>query len=134
MAAERVGVASSKLGCANSPSVSVSPICTLTIPNILLLRLHEEGNGYVAGVNSCIDGELLTLGTSCSRIETALRKAASKLIIRKKNCKGSRDRQQLKEGTTYVLVGKEETVSNKALHEELERKEVCKSVSKMHYY
>ena len=85
-------------------------MCTLVIPNSLLLHLHEDGNGYIQGVNSCISGHLVSLNPSCSRIESALRRIAGKLVTKRRNCKGSHARQKLKDGNTNLLVGDGETV------------------------
>ena len=96
-------------------------MCTLVIPNSLLFHLHEEGNGYIRGINSCISGHLVSLNPSCSRIESALRRIAGKLVTKRKNCKGSRDRQRLKDGNTNLLVGDGETINIQIV---LERAEV----------
>ena len=93
-------------------------MCTLVIPNSLLFHLHEEGNG---GINSCMSGHLVSLNPSCSRIESALRRIAGKLVTKRKNCKGSRDRQRLKDGNTNLLVGDGETMNIQIV---LERAEV----------
>ncbi|CAI8041709.1 hypothetical protein GBAR_LOCUS23150 [Geodia barretti] len=78
--AERVGVAGAELAGTTALSAFLgSPLCTLVLPNALLLRLYEEGKGYTAGVNTCISGQLLTLDSTCTRIETSIRKAASRL-------------------------------------------------------
>ncbi|CAI7996049.1 hypothetical protein GBAR_LOCUS1807, partial [Geodia barretti] len=60
---------------------------------------------------------------TCTRIETAIRKAASRLHRRKRRCKGSRERDRLRDGETYVLVGEGETIQVRGLQEELQRKE-----------
>lgn len=129
--AERVGVAGAELaGTTATSTFAGSPLCTLVLPNALLLRLYEEGKGYTAGVNPCISGQLLTLDPTCTRLETALRKAASRLYSRKRRCKGSRERDRLKDGETHILVGEGETIKVKGLQEELQRKEVdIKSVT-----
>ena len=49
-----------------------SPLCTLIIPNSLLLDIHENGKGYIAGVNEKIQGKMVTLNSSCDGLETAL--------------------------------------------------------------
>jgi hypothetical protein len=64
------------------------------------------------------------LDPTCTRIETAIRKAASRLHRRKRRCKGSRERDRLRDGETYVLVGEGETIQVRGLQEELQRKEV----------
>ena len=103
---------------------SGSPQCTLVIPNTLLLRLYEEGKGYVEGVNNCVARGLLTLNPTCSRIASALRKAASRLHGRKRRCKGSRDRDRLRDGETHVLVGEGEVLTARGLQEEVHKQEV----------
>ena len=87
---KRVIVASSELGCSTTGNSGFtgSPVCILVIPNSLLFHLHEEGNGYIRGINSCISGHLVSLNPSCSRIESALRRIAGKLVTKRKNCKG----------------------------------------------
>ena len=124
--AECVGVASAELGCAviSDGAFLGRPLCTLVIPNTLLLRLYEEKRGLLEGVNSSITGGVLSLDPTCSRIQTALRKAASRLYSRKRNCKGSRDRTKLRDGKTHVLVGEGETITVRGLQEEIQRKEV----------
>ena len=124
--AERVGVASAELGCAaiSDGAFLGSPLCTLVIPNSLLLRLYEEEKELLEGVNSCITGGLLSLDPTCSRLKNVLRKASSRLHCRKRNCKGSRDRARLREGVTHVLVGEGETLTVRGLQEDLQRKEV----------
>ena len=89
--AECVGVASAELGCAvmSDGAFLGRPLCTLVIPNTLLLRLYEEKRGLLEGVNSSITGGVLSLDPTCSRIQNALRKAANRLYSRKKSCKGS---------------------------------------------
>ena len=39
------------------------PLCTLVIPNTLLLRLYEEKRGFLEGVNSSITGGVLDIIT-----------------------------------------------------------------------
>ena len=124
--AERVGVASAELGCAaiRDGAFLGSPLCTLVIPNSLLLRLYEEEKGLLEGVNSSITGGLLSLDPTCSRLQSVLRKAASRLHCKKRSCKGSRDRVRLREGATHVLVGEGETLTVRGLQKDLQRKEV----------
>ena len=59
---ERVVVASSELGCSftSHDAIPGSPVCTLVIPNTLLLRLHDKKSscGYVGGVNACISEQI----------------------------------------------------------------------------
>ena len=77
-----------------------SPLCTLVIPKTLFLRLYEEKRGLLEGVSSSITGGVLSLDPTCSKIQNALRKAASRLYSRKRSCKGSRDRTKLRDGKT----------------------------------
>ena len=123
---ECVGVASAELGCAviSDGAFLGRPLCTLVIPNTLLLRLYEEKRGLLEGVNSSITGGVLSLDPTCSRIQTALQKATSRLYSRKRSCKGSRDRTKLRDGKTHVLVGEGETITVRGLQEEIQRKEV----------
>ena len=118
---ERVGVASAELSCAAFSGV---PLCTLVIPNTLLLQRYDEGKDLLEGVNSCITGGLVSLDPTCTRLQNVLRKAASRLYSRKKSCRGSRDRARLREGKTHVLIGEEEATTVGRLKEELQRKEV----------
>ena len=115
--AERVGVASAELGCAaiRDRAFLGPPLCTLVIPNTLLLRLYEEEKGLLEGVNCCITGGLLSLDRTCSRLHSVLRKAGSRLHCKKRSCKGSRDRVRLREGVTHMLVGEGETLTVKDL-------------------
>ena len=118
--AEQVGVVSAEPACTTATSTFAgSPLCTIMLLNALLLRLYKEGKGYMAGVNPCISGQLLTLDPTCIRLETALRKAASRLYSRKRRCKWSRERDRLKDGETHIPVGEGETIKVKGLQEEL---------------
>ena len=76
----KVLVASSELVCSSTGhnAFNGSPLCTLVIPNSLLLKLHNIGSGYVESVNACITGKMVTLDVSCSRLESGLQKAAGK--------------------------------------------------------
>ena len=72
-----VGVASGELGCAAiSDGAFMGPLCTLVIPNSLLLR-GEGLTGLLEGVNSCITGEL---DPTCSRLLTECTAEASQQI------------------------------------------------------
>ena len=124
--AERVCVASATLGCSAIADGGFlgSLLCTLVIPNTLLLRLYDEGKGYVEGVNNCIAGGLLTLDPTCNRVASALRKAAGRLNGRKRRCKGSRDRDRVRDGKTHVLVGEGEAVTVRELQTEIQKQEV----------
>ena len=122
---ESVGVARAELaGTTALNGFTGAPLCSLAIPNGLLLRLYEESSGYTTGVSSCISGQLLTLDPKCTRLESVFRKAASRLHSKKRACKGSRGRDRLREGETYVLVGQGEMIQVKGLQEELLRKQV----------
>ena len=124
--AERVGVVSVELGCAaiRDGAFLGSPLCTLVIPNSLLLRLYGEEKGLLEGVNSCITGGLLSFDPTCSRLQSALRKTVSRLHCKKRSCKGSRDRVRPREGATHVLVGEGETLTVRGLQKDLQRQEV----------
>ena len=84
-------VASPEVGCSSTghSAFTGSPLCTLVIPNTLLLQLHNNGSGYVEGVNACIAGKMVTLDTSCSRLELGLQRTAGKVFSKWKSCKGS---------------------------------------------
>ena len=92
-----------------------SPLCTLVIPKTLFLRLYEEKRGLLEGVSSSITGGVLSLDPTCSKIQNALRKAASRLYSRKRSCKGSRDRTKLRDGKAYVLVEEGEILTVRGL-------------------
>ena len=122
----KVVVASSEVGCSSTghSSFNGSPLCTLVIPNALLLQLHDTGSGYVKGVNACITGKMVTLDTSCSRLQLGLQKTAGRVFSKWKSCKGSRDRVKLKVGSTNFMVGEGEIVSVESVQKELGRAEV----------
>ena len=119
-------VAGAELGTSTTGHAAFSgtAVCTLVIPNSLLLRLHEEGQGYIFGVNSCITGQLVTLDNSSVRLHSALRRISGTLATKKRSCKGSQDRKKLSEGYTNLLVREGETLSVDSVSETLKRAEV----------
>ena len=111
---EKVVVGGIEVGCSSTGhnAFSGSPLCTLLVPNSLLLCLHDNGaDNFTAGINACIKEQVVTLDVSCARLEAALRRVAGRLATKKKSCKGSRDRKRVRDGVTRVLVGEGETVS-----------------------
>ena len=87
-----VKVASAELGLSSTGKgvFSRNPVCTLIIPNSLLLTLNKDRPaGYIAGVNKCIKEGIVTLDTSCDRLESSLRRLAGKVVSKHANCKGS---------------------------------------------
>ena len=103
---------------------SETAVCALVIPNSLLLRLHDEGQGYIHGVNSYITGQFVTLNNSSVRLHSALRRISGTLATKKRSCKGSRDRKKISEGYTHLLVREGETLSVDSVSETLKRAEV----------
>ena len=125
-----VKVGSAELGLSSTGKgvFSRNPVCTLIIPNSLLLHLHKDRPaGYTDGVNKCIKEGIVTLDTSCERLESALRRLAGKLVSKHASCKGSSYRKKVREGQTLLLVGEGETISVTRVTEDLQ-------VSKNHYY
>ena len=60
---------------------SRNPVWTLIIPNSLLLHLHKDRPaGYTDGVNKYIKEGIVTLDTSCERLESALHRLAGKRV------------------------------------------------------
>ena len=97
-----VKVASAELGLSSTGKgvFSRDPVCTLIIPNSLLLHLHKDRPaGYTTGVNKCIKEGIVTLDTSCDRLESSLRRLAGKVVSKHANCKGSSHRK-VREGQT----------------------------------
>ena len=123
-------VASADVACASIGQgvFSGSPLCTLVVPNALLLHLHANKSGYVEGVNECIKGRMLTLSKTCARLETALQKIAGKLASKLKKCQGSRERSKVRSSHSNFLVGEGETISVQDVVEPLQVS-VCLSVS-----
>ena len=123
-----VEVASAELGLSSTGKgvFSRNAVCTLIIPNSLLLH-KERPAGYTAGVNKHIKEGIVTLDTSCDRLESALRRLAGKLVSKHASCKGSSYRKKVREGQTFLLVGEGETISVTRVTEDLQ-------VSKNYYY
>ena len=109
-----VTVTGIEVGCSSTGHTAFagSPLCTLVVPNCLLLCLHDNrADSFTAGVNACIKEQIITLDTSSTRLESALRRVAGRLATKKKSCKGSRDRKRVIDGVSKILVGEGETVS-----------------------
>ena len=102
-----------------------SPLCTLVTPNSLLLHLHANGNKYIGGINKAIKGKMVTLDESCTRLETTMKKVSGRLASQLRKCKGSRDRNRIRDGSTNFLVGVGETVVVEEVQQTLE---VCAPV------
>ena len=120
---EQLLVASADVGSSSTGEgvFSGTPLCTLVIPNTLLLRLHNSESGnIIAAINENIRENMVTLDTSCTQLEGALKRATGKLSARMKACKGSRDRRHAKEGSTNVMVGVGETIAHQELQHHLE--------------
>ena len=110
-----------------------SPLCTLRIPNTVLLCLYDgHSTGYVQGINARIRGKMVTLDTSCSRLEGALRRAATALATSLRQCKGSRGRAKIQEGFKYVLVGVGETIDVQVVQEQLEVRSCVQNACPVH--
>ena len=115
-----VTVASAELGCSSTGAgvFSGTPLCTLVIPNSLLLQLHTRD--CIDHINKNIKGKVVTLDISCTRLEKTLQKLVGKVQSRMRRCKGSRDRKSLREAQTNVLVGVGETIAVEEVQEKLE--------------
>ena len=113
-------MASAELGCSSTGAgvFSGTPLCTLVIPNSLLLLLHTHD--YIDHINKNIKGKVVTLDVSCTRLENTLQKLVGKVQSRMRRCKGSRDRKSLREAHTNVLVGVGETIAVEEVQEKLE--------------
>ena len=62
-------------------------------------------------VNKNIKGNLITLDSSCARLETALHKIAGKLSSKLRQCKGSQDRARIRNSHPHFLVGEGEAIT-----------------------
>ena len=113
-------MASAELGCSSTGAgvFSGTPLCTLVIPNSLLLQLHTRD--CIDHINKNIKGKVVTLDVSCTRLEKTLQKLVGKVQSRMRRCKGSRDRKSLREAQTNVLVGVGETIAVEEVQEKLE--------------
>lgn len=87
------------------------PLCTLHVPNSLLLDLYQSSDNVVERVNQHIKGQIVTLDPECARLTTSVRRTASKLANKMRRCSGSRGRDKIRGGTTEILVGTGETIS-----------------------
>ena len=109
-----VTVTGIEVGCSSTGHnvFSGSPLCTLVVPNCFLLCLHDNrADNFTARVNASIKEQIVTLDTSSTRLESALRRVAGRLASKKKSCKGSRDRKRVVDGVSKILVGEGETIS-----------------------
>ena len=128
-----VDVASADVGCkttGNGVFLGV-PLCTLMIPNSLLLQLHEKNGSYVEGISANIKGNIKNFDKSSARLESSVHKVAGKLSSKLKNCKGSRDRARTRGGFSNFLVGEGEVETISAATEHLK---VCVCVHSKYCY
>ena len=72
-------MASAELGCSSTGAgvFSGTPLCTLVIPNSLLLLLHTHD--CIDHINKNIKGKVVTLDVSCTRLEKTLQKLVGKV-------------------------------------------------------
>ena len=112
-----VNVAGADVGCQSTGQGVFTgvPLCTLVIPNSLLLQLHEKKTCYVDAVNTNIKGNAIELDRSCARLENSLQKIARKLYTKLRHCKGSRDRARVSSGFSNFLVGQGEAITVSAV-------------------
>ena len=108
-----VTVTGIEVGCSSTGHTAFagSPLCTLVVPNCVLLCHDNRADSFTAGVNACIKEQIITFDTSSTRLESALRRVAGRLATKKRSCKGSRDRIRVIDGVSKILVGEGQTVS-----------------------
>lgn len=99
-------------------------VCTLEIPNGLLLTARDEGKCLIEQVNRHIMGNAVTLDVSCERVRTRLVRSAGQLASQFRMAKGSTKRSRIRDGVTCIAIHAGKTCNAADLAEKLELAEV----------
>ena len=107
------------MGCCPEPS-----LCSLEIPNTILLAAKGDGADIIEEVNKCIEGNAIFIDVDCVRLRTGLQISSGKLAMRMRKAKGLTEHRKIQQGVTSVVVNVGETVSIGDLQAKLEMVEV----------
>lgn len=102
----------------------LSPSFTLVVPNELLERVHKCKGDYMKVINENIEGGMLQLDETSTRLRKSIMSEAGRLHSRVTTTAGTK-RMTLLEKSTRFLVGKGEAVNIHEYCSEMESYKVC---------